>query len=216
MRSPWLISSGLLAACYGPSPITASHETPAPARVEIHGRVYDSLTGHPIAGLFVGFADTAVRTGLDGSYRVTVPAGQLTLRVRFGLYEEYRLEGLLFSPRKLDFPLRRLNPALTGCLIAADTVHAVIVDLQGRKTLNRAEGSRIVLTDAAGETVVTAWDWNWRAVDEVTWRARVPTRGRHVDRAVWTLRDQQGFGEFVDCQAVPAPPADLPEEAEPL
>lgn len=214
MRASCLFATVLLAACYGPSPTTTSDGNAPQARIEIHGRVYDSLTGHPIAGLFVAIADTAVRTGLDGSYRVTVPAGQLILRVRFGLYEEYRLESLLLSPRQLDFPLRRLNPALTGCLIAADTVHAVIVDLQGRKTLNRADGSRIVLTDVGGDTVVTAWDWNWRAVDEFTWRARVPTRGRLVDRAVWTLRDKEGFGELVDCEAVPAPPVD--SEPEPL
>jgi len=82
------------------------------------------------------------------------------------------------------------------------------VDLQGRKTLNRATGSLIVLSDMAGDTVVTAWDWAWRAVDELTGRAKVPTQ---VDHAVWTLRDQQGFGELVDCQSVPAPPPEGPE-----
>ncbi len=207
MRPPRLIPIALLAACYGPGP-TSPPEKPPASRVEIYGRIFDSLTGFPIAGLFVLIADTAVRTGLDGSYRTTVPAGSLTLRVRFGLYEEYQLTALLLSPRQVDFPLRRLNPALTGCTISADTVHAVIVDLQGRKTLNRADGSSIILTDQGGDTVVSAWDWSWRAVDELTWRARVPTGGRRIDRAVWTLRDQQGYGEFVDCQAVPAPPPD--------
>lgn len=210
MRSPCLFATLLLAGCYGPSATAVSDGLPQQGRVEIHGRVYDSLTGQPIARLFVAFADTAVQTGLDGSYRVTVPAGQVVLRVRFGLYEEYRLESLLLSAREVNFPLRRLNPALTGCLIAADTIHAVIVDLQGRKTLNRADGSRIMLANASGDTVVTAWDWNWRPVDEFTWRARVPTRGRLVDRAVWTLRDQQGFGGLIDCQAVSAPPPEPP------
>lgn len=207
MRSSFWLGPALLAACYGPSAPTSSVGS-SQARVEIHGRVYDSLTGQPIAGVLVAIADTAARTGPDGGYRVTVPSGQITLRVRFGLYEEYRLSGLLLGPRQVDFPLRRLHPALTGCAISADTVHAVIVDLQGRKTLNRADGSTIRLTDMAGDIDVVAWDWNWRPVDEFTWRARVPTHGRRIDRAVWTLRDQQGFGEFVDCEAVPAPPPD--------
>jgi len=214
MRGSPLFAAVFLAACYGASP-TAPPGGFQQSRVEIHGRVYDSLTGAPIARVFVVFADTAVETGLDGSYRVTIPAGELVLRVRFGLYEEYRLNALLLGPRRVDFPLRRLNPALTACAIAADTVHAVIVDLQGRKTLNRADGSRIRLTDQGGATVVTAWEWSWRAVDEFTWRARVPTHGRQVSRAEWTLKDQQGFGEFVDCQAVPAPPPDQPG-ADPL
>ncbi len=210
MRSSALLGIALLAACYGPSPTTSSEGT-AQGRVEIHGRVYDSLTGLPIARTDIAFGDTTVQTGLDGSYRVTVLPGPITLRVRLGLYEEYRLDGQLLGPRQVDFPLRRLNPALTGCAISADTVYAVIVDLQGRKTLNRADGSRILLTAMTEDTVVVAWDWNWRALDEFTWRATVPTRGRRVDRAVWTLRDQQGFGELVDCMSVPAPPPSQPD-----
>jgi hypothetical protein len=215
MRLPVTSLCVLLAACQGGAETTApGGDGTQVATVELHGLVYDSLTGVPLANAVLTLNGTIAQTDGEGFYRARVATGPLSVRVRLGLYEEYRIADLATSQRRLDFPLRRLAPALLACAIGQDSIRAVIADLGGRKTLNRAEGSTVLLATSGGETLITAWDMSWRAIDPYRWRAAVSTWGLAVDRAVWTLRDQKGFGDLVDCSTVPAPPA-FPDPTEP-
>lgn len=215
MRLPAISLCVLLAACQGGAETTApGGDGTQIATVELNGLVYDSLTGVPLANAVLTLNGTVVETDAQGHYRARVATGPLTVRVRFGLYEEYQVNELVTSERRLDFPLRRLAPALLACAIGTDSIRAVIADLGGRKTLNRAEGSTLLLASPGGDVLITAWDMSWRAIDPYRWRAAVSTQGLNVSRAVWTIRDQKGFGDLVDCATVPAPPA-FPDPTEP-
>lgn len=202
-------SLGLLlaAACYGGG--ERAPLAPGPGDVDlvaIHGVVTDSVLGRPLAGVPLSVGGKVVETGADGSYSARVPAGALVVRVAFSLYEDYQVTVPIAVDQEINFPLRRLNPALTACAIGADSIRAVIVDLQGRKTINRAEGSILRMASASsGPTEVTAWDWRWTAVDEYTWRAAIAAPNPGVVSAIFTLRDKRGFGELADCGSVPAP-----------
>ena len=174
--------------------------------VDIRGVVTDSVLGRPLAGVALSVGGKVVQTGADGSYAARVPAGPLVVRVQFSLYEDYQVHVPVASEQEVNLRLRRLNPALTACAIGADSIRAVIVDLQGRKTINRAEGSTIRMASVqGGQTDVTAWDWRWTAVDEYTWQAAIAAPDPGVVGAVFTLRDKRGFGELASCTSVPAP-----------
>ena len=194
-------------ACYGggePAPLAPG--AGSLDLVDIHGVVTDSVLGRPRAGAPLSVGGKVVLTDADGSYAVRVPAGPLVVRVQFSLYEDYQVHVPVAAEREFNFRLRRLNPALTACAIGADSIRAVIVDLQGRKTINRAEGSTLRLASVqGGQTDVTAWDWRWTAVDEYTWRAAIAVPDPGVVSAIFTLRDKRGFGELADCGSVPAP-----------
>ncbi len=197
----------LAAACYGggePAPLA-----PGPGELDlvaIHGVVTDSVLGRPLGGVPLTVGGKVVQTDAEGRYSARVPAGPLVVRVQFSLYEDYQVRVPIAVDQEINFPLRRLNPALTACAIGADSIRAVIVDLQGRKTINRAEGSTLRMASAAGgQTEVTAWDWRWTAVDEYTWRAAIATPDAQVISALFTLRDKRGFGELAECSLAPAP-----------
>lgn len=195
------------AACYGggePAPLAPGGGSPD--LVSLHGVVTDSVLGRPLAGAILSLGGKVVQTGADGSYAARVPAGPLVVRVQFSLYEDYPVDVPVASEREVHLRLRRLNPALTACAIGADSIRAVIVDLQGRKTINRGEGSTLRLASVqGGQADVTAWDWQWTAVDEYTWGAAIAAPNPTVVSAIFTLRDKRGFGELADCRSVPAP-----------
>ncbi len=110
--------------------------------------------------------------------------------------------------------LRRLAPLLMACALQADTIHALIVDLQGRKTLNRREGSTVTLTAPSGFTVLNGFAWRWTAIDNLTWRVRVPVVGDSVSRIAWQLRDSDGNLDASECGQVAAPP--MPQDPDSL
>lgn len=174
--------------------------------VQVDGLVLDSLGGSPVPRATVSLGDTGTATDEAGRFRLFVPRGPVSLLVlAFG--HEARSQVLTVNgTTRSTVQLRRLSPFLQACAVQADTIHALIVELQGRKTLNRREGSTVSLTTPSGTTVLNGFAWRWTAIDNVTWRVRIPVPGESPTRVSWQLRDTDDNLHAADCSQV-APPS---------
>lgn len=182
--------------------------------VQVDGLVVDSLRGSPVPRATVSLGDTGTLTDEAGRFRLFVPQGPAPLLV-LALGHETRSQVLTVNgTTRSTVQLRRLSPFLQACAVQADTIHALIVELQGRKTLNRREGSTVSLTTPSGTTVLDGFAWRWTAIDNVTWWVRIPVPGASPSRISWQLRDTDDNMHAADCSQV-APPS-LPQNPDSL
>jgi hypothetical protein len=195
LAAAWLAA---LVACGSPPP--APDETAIPEqRVLLTGVVLDSLAGLPVAGARVLGTDSVEVTDAAGSFRLMVPARPFTVLVTHPGYEGYALSVALQMPAHRIVRLRRLAPAVLGCRIAADTVYATVVDLQGRKTVNRREGSVAILRSGGQDVMLSGLSWYWQPVDSLTLAVFIPPPGGRVTGATLTVSDVAGFRGTAEC-----------------
>lgn len=202
---------GLVAACVGGGDGPAGVEPAGPApRVVLQGTVLDSLLGKPVAGAAVLIADADTVTGPDGRFRLEVPAG-LQAFVVIAPGHEIR-QGSLRVPSitPATFMLRRVAPTVLACGFASDTLRAIIVDLQGRKTVNRREGARLLLVGETDSLVLAGGELWWTPVDYLTWLVRAAVPLERLVAAVWRVPDTDGNLEAAACASLADNPG-LPE-----
>jgi len=180
----------------------------------VDGVVLDSLRGIPVPNASVSIGDTGTMTDVAGRFRLFSPTGAVPVLVLAYGHEARSLVLSVYGTTRSTITLRRLAPLLIACTLQADTIHALIVDLQGRKTLNRREGSTVALTVPSGITVLNGFSWRWTPIDHLTWRVRVPVGGAPVSRISWQLRDLDGNLDASDCSQVAPPP--MPQDPDSL
>ncbi len=194
-----------LVACGGSPPAPDEPAIPEP-RVPLTGVVLDSLAGLPVAGARVLGTDSVVVTDAGGSFRLLVPTRPLVILVMASGYGSHALPVSLQGPAHRTVRLRRLAPAVLGCAIVSDTVYATVVDLQGRKTVNRREGSVAVISSGGQAVVLTGLAWYWRPLDSLTLAVVIPPPAGAVAAAVLTVSDVEGFRGTAQCfPAGPSP-----------
>ena len=198
-------SAWLTVACFSGDASISSAPAIQPEYLVVTGVVTDSLTREPVANAIVAGMDSATTTGLDGAFRVALRKEDDELKVLAYRYQEFRVASQVPPKQHYDIQIIRLVPTLIACRIENDSVRATIVDLQGRKTMNRGNGSIVTLQSPAGSVTLTAWDWVWRAVDPLTWDAIVPA-GPGVQSVIWDLCDKDGYAQVFDCSSVPPQP----------
>ncbi len=188
----------------GPAEPSPGSERLGPS-VQVDGLVLDSVPGSPVPRATVILGDTGTVTDDAGRFRLFVPAGPVPLLI-LALGHETRSQLLTVNgSTRSTVQLRRLSPFLQACAVQADTIHAVIVELQGRKTLNRREGSTVSLTTPSGTTVLNGFAWRWTPINHVTWWVRIPVPGNAPSRVSWLLRDIDDNLHAADCSQVPPP-----------
>lgn len=215
-RSLWFVlfcCTACLGGGEGPAEPGRGAGGPGPT-VLVDGVVLDSLRGIPVPNASVSLGDTGTMTDVAGRFRLFAPTGAVPLLVLAYGHEARSMVLSLPGATRSTITLRRLAPLLVACALQADTIHALIVDLQGRKTLNRREGSTVALTAPSGITVLNGFSWRWTAIDNLTWRVRVPVAGDAVSRIAWQLRDIDGNLDASECSQVAAPP--MPQDPDSL
>lgn len=204
MRSRILVLGLLLAGCGAPDSLfTPPAGDPAPVLVWLDGRVADSMTGAALADVGIFGGESTVASDIDGRFRVPVRTGMVTLRATASGYEHFSSVFNVVTSGSHDLLLRRLAPALLACGLQGDTLTGIVVDLQGRKTIDRREGSFAVLT--TGGSALTAINWYWQPVDYLTWRIAIPLNGSPATDALLVLRDTDGWLSGRACAGLPAP-----------
>ena len=205
----------LCAACGGPdfaSPSGGGDSVPPP--VTVSGVVYDSVTGAVAPGLSVALGGTFATTGVDGAFTLEAPVGVDTLHVAGAGFERFsRVLTLLpsqGSPLTVRVPLRRLAPYPISCAIGDSGFRAVIVDLQGRKSLDRWANSTLTLDRPLGSRSIAALDWNYQALDYMQWAVSIPDASLSTFRADWVLFDSEGNAYRGSCE----PSATLPDTSQ--
>jgi hypothetical protein len=172
----------------------------------ISGTVEDSILGTPVAGVRVLIGDSSVLTDASGHYATTHRSGDLTVEVNDYRYENYQVPvSLLTDGRIVTVRLRGNAPYITACTFETDLLTARLVDLQGRKTINRRSQSTITLISSDTTVFRDAYNWFFTPVDTYTWLAHVPHAGVPADSAVWRVEDADGFTRTVQCVNQPPP-----------
>ena len=173
---------------------------------QISGVVRDSVLYRAIPGIRIRIGDSLAVSDSMGRFSVVHRAGSFALTVDDYEYERHSIPLVLFQDQP-DFivRLRGHAPYLLSCTFQSDLLTGRIMDLQGRKTINRRSQSTITLVTT--DTLVTkdAYSWYFTPVDNLTWLAHVPLAGVAADTAVWRLEDADGYVRGDRCVNQPAP-----------
>ncbi len=194
----------LCAACGGGS--DSVEPGPPPERTfQIAGYLEDSVLNLPLAGVRVLVGDSAVVTNSFGAFQTRHRAGRFSIAVVDHRFEPFDIPLHIYRDEDRRHQLRGEAPYLVSCVFSADLLTARIVDLQGRKTLNRRSQSTITVLRNQNRVVLEAYDWSWTPVDNLTWLAHVPLAGVPADSAVWRLEDADGNVRSARCVNRPPP-----------
>lgn len=163
------------AACRGGAPDAVVSSDPIPL-VTITGRVLDSLLGTPVADarVFGGTNGAVSLTDQYGYYRLEVNQEPSSIRVSDWRYEDAEVDNDFTRSRQIDLRLVRFAPAILRCTLESGEALAIVMDLQGRKTVDRRMTSHAVATTASGSSSSLGYDWLWYPVDNLTWSVQIP------------------------------------------
>jgi hypothetical protein len=185
-----------------------------PPSATVSGVVFDSVTNSLVPGVSVALGGTFATTGVDGAFTLQAPAGSDTLNVTGSGFEHFtRVLTLLpaqGSPLTVRVPLRRLAPYPISCAIGDSGFRAVIVDLQGRKSLDRWANSTLTLDTPLGNRTIAALAWNYHALDYMQWAVSIPDASLSTFRADWVLFDSEGNAYRGSCE----PSVTLPDTSQ--
>lgn len=207
MRLPPLVLL-CCAACAGPDVAPEAPIDPPVELVEIHGRVVDSLSRAAVNTL-VGIEGKFYPTDASGGFTASLPPGVHGVRVNAQGFEVFADSIRVRPADQFEFRLRRLAPYPIGCELYPDHFRAVIVDLQGRKTLERWQQSKLTLEAPAGPRSVGAILWGYRALDYYQWEITIPDVDPGTTLVDWDLFDSEGHNYTGSCEPVPTSPDSL-------
>jgi len=166
----------------------------------VAGRVEDSVLNLGLQGVRLRIGDSLVVSDSTGQFQVLHRAGSFGIVVQDVNYDRYEVPLDLFQDRQsLVVRLRGQAPYLLACTFETDLLTARILDLQGRKTINRRSQSTITLQSNSTSVKRDAYSWYFTPVDNLTWLAHVPLQGVTADTAVWRLEDADGYVRTTQC-----------------
>jgi hypothetical protein len=194
------------ASCAGDREISHPSDIPEVRTHLVSGVIADSILGLPLASIRVLIGDSSTLTDSLGRFTTRHAAGVVAIAVGDVSYEAYQLPLQLFADKGMvQIQLRGQAPYVTSCLFDVDELTATVIDLQGRKTINRRSQTTMSLV-ASGESFRRdANSWSWTPIDDLTWLAHVPLAGVHADSAVWRLEDADGHWRTARCVNRPPP-----------
>jgi hypothetical protein len=193
----------LLAACHEPSVPTADSGGPAELGYTVSGVFYDSLADVPVPGVRVFVGDSSAVTDLSGHYEMRTSGSIVPIWVTNLAFEPIRREELLGRDIVLNLLGRRNAPWVGPCAFAGDSVEVTIIDLQGRKSIDRRSLSRVTVEGPGFTRQRDAYYWHWTPLDNFTWRVAVPIGQAGAERASWRLEDGDGFVTSSQCTGGP-------------
>ena len=196
----------LCLSCGETNPDVAGPNRPAELVHMVSGMVEDSVLHLSLAGVRLRIGDSLVVSDQQGRFQVLHRAGNFAISVQDVAYERYDTPLALFQDRQsLTVRLQGQAPYLISCTFEPDLLTARILDLQGRKTINRRSQSTITLQSNLTNIKRDAYSWYFTPVDNLTWLAHVPLQGVTADTAVWHLEDSDGYVRTTQCVKQPPP-----------
>lgn len=176
--------------------------------VTIRGQVIDSLTRAPVAGVNVGIGGKALWTDAEGFFTGQVAVGPTDIRVAALAFEPARV-GVVVGPLdEFVVRLRRLAPIALDCEMGPGGFTAFIVDLQGRKSVERWTQSSMTLISPTSRRIIGARQWGYLPLDILRWRISIPDADPEVTQVDWVLYDNEGHLYQGSCEPLPVVPPD--------
>ena len=176
-----------------------------PMRV-VSGVLEDSVLSIPVAGVRVLIGDSSVVSDSQGRFVTLHRSGDIRLSVADYRFESYSTPyTVLGDDDNIQLRLRGEAPYLTSCTFGSELLTATLIDLQGRKTINRRTQSTTTVVGDGSSYRRDANTWSWTPIDNFTWLAHVPIGGVGADSAVWQLEDADGHVRSARCTNQPPP-----------
>jgi hypothetical protein len=166
----------------------------------VSGTVLDSALNRPASGVRVMVGDSLVTTSDSGMFRVKQNAERGFIAINDLRFEPLKVGFAFDHPGAIPILLRGNAPYAFRCQFHGDTVSAFIVDLQGRKTMDRR--IRTLLTAELNQQTVT-WTgdkWLWTALDNLTWRVAIALPDSSILTVQWRLEDLDGNVRTSNCE----------------
>ncbi len=204
MRNLALIVAILIVGC-GPDHESGGKDPTGlvPVYYSVTGAIYDSVLGVPAAGLRVFVGDSVVTTSEAGIFHVLQREGSGYIIVNDIRFEPLVLPFAFDHRATPTILLRGTAPYVFHCQFHQDSVTAFIVDLQGRKSMDRRTRTRLT-TGLGQQSVVRTGDrWLWTPLDNITWSASVGLPDSTVSSVEWRLEDLEGNVRTSTCQRSP-------------
>ncbi len=202
MRWPILLSTVLLACSPEAEPL-ATESLPV-NYFTISGSVLDSILGAPIENIRILVGDSVVTTDASGQFSTRYREGPSSIVIDDIQYEPLAVSRYFNRDQAFILQLRGQAPYVRSCSFSGDSVSATILDLQGRKTINRRAESFLVARIRQTEVQNDGNFWHWNPVDHFTWRTNVPL-GSIADSVDWRLEDADGNARITRCVNQSAP-----------
>ena len=198
------------AACAGPRFSAPSGEgDPGATVVTIQGIAIDSVTLAALPGVKVAIAGKFATTDQAGAFTLPAVAGTVSATASAQGYERFTHDFTIPATQAsstIELPLRRLAPIPLRCELGSAGFTAIVVDLQGRKSLERWTQSSLTLVTPTGSRTISAVRWGYHALDYLKWLVTIPDASPSTIRADWVLFDSQGDAYRGSCEPVAAPP----------
>jgi hypothetical protein len=196
----------LATACLGDGegPTTENTVRPTVPSYTVVGVLFDSLAALRSSGLVANAplrinGRPAITDTVGGFTVADVDSGNAVVRVEHPSYEPLTLPFLIDGNLQIAVGLRRYSPLITSFAVYPDSAVTTVVDLQGRKSVDRWSGSNATLDGADGSVTLIGSEMRWIPVDAFTWIIVFDVRG--IQNVDWDLHDVTGFRFSVKCQA---------------
>lgn len=202
--STLLLLASVAAGCNDTAYLTPPSDDPPTGPIyTVGGTVRDSITGEGIPGAFVSAGSLTTRADPSGNWSLDVPDGQVTISSSPASYEPGHETIVVHGSVFLDLQLRRRAPVVLDCSRDGSMVHALLIDLQGRKSVERWVQSRAVIEAPSGSVTVGAANWSYFAApDYYQWPIGLTVPADAV-RIRWDVYDNEGYHFLGACEFGP-------------
>jgi hypothetical protein len=174
--------------------------------VMINGIVSDSVLGGGIGGVRVAAGRFVTYADADGQWSLAVPQGTVTISSSPAGYERVSYTFEAIAQTNIYLLARRLAPVVLECVRDGNKVIATVIDLQGRKTIERQYQSQALILDPAGPYRVSAINWGYQAVDILTWKITLSPISPATAEIHWYVYDSEGHAFDGICDPTEAGP----------
>ena len=203
MRHKLLLSALVLAACADPNVRGLTEpdtDLPTGPMYTVSGVVIDSVSGGVLPGARVTVGKATTEADAGGQWSLAVPGGDISIAATPTGYERTSFAFTLRTNAFVTLQARRLAPIVQDCVLDGSYVHALVSDLQGRKSIERWQRSQATILDPSGDYTIGAPAWYYRAVDYVTWEVTVGPLTPESTGIRWNVYDAEGHLYSAVCE----------------
>lgn len=196
-----LAASIVLSGCNDTAyPTAPKYEEPAGPYYTVSGRVSDSLTGEGIPGARVYAGKRTALADAAGNWWIDVPDGEVSISSSPPNYDGGHEVVTVHSPITFNLSLRRRAPFVFDCYREGTMARALMIDLQGRKSIERWTQSEATIVAPSGNQTIGAVNWTYFVPpDYYQWPIgfAIPADATRIN---WEVYDNEGYRFIGTCE----------------
>ena len=196
-----LVATGALASCNDTAyPTPPTDDGPTGPFHTVSGYVTDSMTGEGIPGARISAGPRTTLADASGAWSLDVPDGLVTISSSPPNFDPGHEIITVHGSVSIDLQLRRRAPLVIDCWRDSAMVHALLIDLQGRKSIERWAQSKAVIEAPSGNITLYGQQWTYfPPPDYYQWPIGFDVPADAV-RIRWDVYDDEGYRFLGSCE----------------